>query len=50
MGKDYLKSVLEGDKIIIRKDSFGTVKLAISLIESNSKPGEIIALKKTRSI
>ena len=34
-------------KIILGKGKFGKVRLGLSLIENLSKPGEIIAIKKT---
>ena len=39
-----------GNKIIIGKGSFGTVKLALSLIENISKPCQLICVKKSKKI
>ena len=50
LGKEYLDDKMDGNKIILGKGSFGTVKIAISLTECISKPCDIICVKKTKTI
>ncbi|WP_342267925.1 pentapeptide repeat-containing protein [Candidatus Tisiphia endosymbiont of Empis tessellata] len=49
---DYLKDKLQGGKqqITIGKGGFGTVRFALSLFDAKSKPGDLICIKKTKSI
>ena len=41
---------MQGNKIILGKGGFGTVKIAISLTENISKPCDLICIKKTNKI
>ena len=58
--EDYLKDKIiknpeggdkdkKGDKIVLGKGGFGTVRFALSLFRSRSDCGEVICIKKTRS-
>ncbi|WP_342269666.1 WD40 domain-containing protein [Rickettsia endosymbiont of Orchestes rusci] len=53
-GDDYLEDKLqkkgENQQITIGKGGFGTVRFALSLFDSKSKPGEVVCIKKTKSI
>jgi serine/threonine protein kinase len=53
-GNDYLKDKLQkkGEKqqITIGKGGFGTVRFALSLFDAKSKPGDLVCIKKTKSI
>ena len=39
----------KGDKVILGKGGFGTVKFALNLLKSKASPGEIICIKKTEA-
>ena len=47
--EDYRKSKLKDSKIILGKGSFGKVRLAVSLLENLSMPGELICVKKSKT-
>ncbi len=50
LGRHYLKDKLKEKKIIIGKGGFGTVKLCLSLLETKSKPGDVICIKKSKTL
>ena len=50
LGKEYLNDKMKGNKIILGKGSFGTVKIGLSLTENISKPCDLICIKKSKKI